>query len=65
MDSALSFSIENHTNLEIVEVDGSLVDPVMASYLQLNSAQRYSVLVSMDQPIGNYWIKGEMLPGPG
>lgn len=65
MDSMLSFSIENHTNLEIVEVDGVLVDPVMTDYLQLNSAQRYSILVKMDQPLGNYWMQSQMLPGPG
>lgn len=65
MDSMLAFTIENHTDLQIVEVDGTLVDPVSADYLQLNSAQRYSVLVKMDQPIGNYWIRSEMLPGPG
>jgi FtsP/CotA-like multicopper oxidase with cupredoxin domain len=65
MDSMLTFSVENHTNLEIIEVDGILVDPVVTDYLQINSAQRYSVLIKMDQPTGNYWITTEMLPGPG
>ena len=36
MDSMLTFRIGNHT-FKIIEVDGILVDPVEADYLQLNS----------------------------
>lgn len=33
--------------------------------LEVNSGQRYSVLVKMDQEIGTYQIKSKMIPGPG
>jgi L-ascorbate oxidase len=65
MDSMLTFRIANHSRLRIIEMDSILTDPVETDHLQLNVAQRYSVLVTMDQPIGNYWIETEMIPGPG
>jgi L-ascorbate oxidase len=64
MDSMLSFRVANHS-MKVIEADGILVNPVKTDHLELNSAQRYSVLIKMDQPIDNYWIQTEAVPGPG
>jgi len=63
-DSMLKFSVANHS-LTIIEVDGSLVDPVVTDHLEINPGQRYSVLVKTNQNPHNYIIKSEMIPGPG
>jgi len=65
VDSMIRMRIEGHTNLKVIEVDGILTDPLITDHLDLNAAQRNSIIVEMDQPIGNYWIVSEMYPGPG
>jgi L-ascorbate oxidase len=51
---AVNFAIANHT-MTIVEADGTIVDPVTVSNLDLTVAQRYSVLLTADQPPSSYW----------
>lgn len=51
----LTFTIEGH-DMTIVEADGSLTQPVTVRTLGISPGQRYSVLVRMDQPVGNYSI---------
>jgi L-ascorbate oxidase len=63
-DSLLTFAVDQHP-LTIIEVDGSLVDPVVTDHLEINSAQRYSVLIKTDKHPKNYIIKSKMKPGPG
>ncbi|KAK9764021.1 hypothetical protein K7432_008838 [Basidiobolus ranarum] len=53
--SYLSFSIANH-NMTLIEADGSMIEPVQITNLEVNSGQRYSVLVTMDQTPQNYAI---------
>lgn len=50
------FSIDNH-NLTIIEVDGTSVEPVTTGSVNLAVAQRASVLVTLDQEPGAYWIR--------
>jgi FtsP/CotA-like multicopper oxidase with cupredoxin domain len=50
------FSIDNHT-LTVIEADGVSVEPLNVSSINLAVAQRYSVLVTLDQPAGAYWIR--------
>jgi iron transport multicopper oxidase len=50
------FSIDNHT-LTVIEADGVSVEPLNVSSINLAIAQRYSVLVTLDQPAGAYWIR--------
>jgi L-ascorbate oxidase len=38
-----------------VEADGTIVDPVDVANLDVTVAQRYSVLLQADQPVGSYW----------
>lgn len=50
-------AIEGH-EMTIVEVEGTLVDPpVTVSNYDVAPGQRVSVLVTMDQVPGNYWIE--------
>ncbi|KAI8341229.1 Cupredoxin [Chlamydoabsidia padenii] len=49
------FSIAGH-RLKIIEVDGGLVEPYDIDHLEVSAGQRYSVLVTMDQPVKDYAI---------
>ncbi|CAG8720292.1 6370_t:CDS:2, partial [Acaulospora colombiana] len=52
-------SIDKHP-LTIIEVDGTPTRPATVEVLPINVAQRYSVVVSANQPIGNYWIRARL-----
>ncbi|KAI8147883.1 Cupredoxin [Fennellomyces sp. T-0311] len=53
--SVLGVSIARH-NLTIIEVDGELIQPYSVSYLEVSPGQRFSVLLSTDQPPESYYI---------
>ncbi|KAG2217648.1 hypothetical protein INT45_004224, partial [Circinella minor] len=48
--AVLGVSFSRHTNLTIIEVDGELVQPYSVSHLQVAPGQRFSILLSTDQP---------------
>jgi len=51
-----NFAIFGH-NLTIVAVEGTVVNPVTGSSVDVAPGERYDVLVTMDQPPGVYWIE--------
>ncbi|KAH8104302.1 laccase [Phellopilus nigrolimitatus] len=51
-----TFSIDGH-NMTVIEADGVETQPVTVDSLTIFSAQRYSVVVTADQPVDNYWIR--------
>ncbi|CAG8489834.1 10839_t:CDS:2 [Diversispora eburnea] len=53
------FSIDNHP-LKIIEVEGTPIQPVTVNLLPINIAQRYSVIVEANKPIGNYFIRATL-----
>ncbi|KAF8259963.1 laccase 1 precursor [Lactarius quietus] len=53
---SFNFSIDGH-NMTVIEVDGNNVMPLQIDSLQIYAAQRYSVVVQANQPVGNYWIR--------
>ncbi|RHZ82298.1 hypothetical protein Glove_109g258 [Diversispora epigaea] len=58
-----TFSIDNHP-LKIIKVEGTPVKNVSAAtmnVLQLHIAQRYSVILTADQPIDNYYIRASII----
>ncbi|KAL7408823.1 multicopper oxidase-domain-containing protein [Mrakia frigida] len=55
----VSFSIDNHT-LTVVEADGVSVEPVEVLSLTMGVAQRYSVLVTLNQQPGSYWMRSTL-----
>ena len=55
--ASFNFSIDGLL-LTVIEVDGITVIPYNTSLLEVNVAQRYSVIVSIPQPAQqNYWIR--------
>ncbi|KAF8272718.1 multicopper oxidase-domain-containing protein [Lactarius quietus] len=55
-DPSFNFSIDGH-KMTVIEVDGNNVTPLQIDSLQIFAAQRYSVVVEANQPVGNYWIR--------
>ncbi|KAF8131813.1 laccase [Boletus edulis] len=51
-----NFTIDGH-RMSIIEVDGTEVQPVEVDYIPILSGQRYSVVVTANQSVGNYWIR--------
>ncbi|THU89658.1 laccase2 [Dendrothele bispora CBS 962.96] len=51
-----TFSIDGH-NFTAIELDGVSHDPVIAQNVDVYAAQRVSVVLKADQPVGNYWIR--------
>lgn len=43
--------------MKIVEVEGTLIEPIEVDQLEISSGQRYSVLLKADQPINNYFMQ--------
>ncbi|KAJ3066776.1 ferroxidase fet3 [Podochytrium sp. JEL0797] len=60
--AAFLFSIDGHS-LTVIEVDGVLVKPKVVDQLTINTAQRYSVLITALQKPGNYLIRANMYHG--
>eukprot|EP00804_Cyclotella_cryptica_P023692 CCRYP_019323-RA/>CCRYP_019323-RA protein AED:0.11 eAED:0.08 QI:0/0/0/1/1/1/4/0/564 len=50
----VNFAIQGHT-MTVVEVEGTIVEPFEVESLDIMPAQRYSVLVTMDQVPDYYW----------
>ncbi|KAI0297807.1 laccase 3 [Multifurca ochricompacta] len=55
-DPNFTFSIDSH-QLTIIEVDGNNVQPLVVDSLQIFAGQRYSVVLTADQAVDNYWIR--------
>ena len=57
-DAYHNFTIDGH-RLQIIEVDGVEVVPDVVDWIQILAGQRYSVVVTADQPIDSYWIRAQ------
>lgn len=57
-----SFSIDSH-NMTVIEADGIESDPLVVDQFDIFVAQRYSVIVTANQPIANYWIRAPSTGG--
>ncbi|KAG6382194.1 laccase [Boletus reticuloceps] len=55
-ESNFNFTVDGH-RMTIIEADGNEVSPVEVDLIPIHPGQRYSVVVSADQPVGNYWIR--------
>jgi len=62
-DAWFNFTIDGH-NMTIIEADGIEVEPVVVDSLPIFAGQRYSVVVAVDQPVDNYWIRAFPDRGP-
>ncbi|KAG5649822.1 Acyl-coenzyme A oxidase 2 [Sphagnurus paluster] len=52
------FSIDGHT-MNIIEVDGVNVTPLTVDSIQIFVGQRYSFILTANQPVDNYWVRAQ------
>ncbi|CAG8721447.1 17664_t:CDS:2, partial [Dentiscutata erythropus] len=57
--SAFIFSIDGHP-MDVIEVEGMMTKRHTVHRLPINVAQRYSVIVTANQPVSQYWMRAEM-----
>lgn len=56
IDTHYKFSIDNHT-LTVIAMDFVPITPYTTTMLDINMGQRYDVVVTADQEVGDYWIR--------
>ncbi|KAJ1034863.1 hypothetical protein NDA18_000471 [Ustilago nuda] len=54
------FSVDGH-NMTVIEADGIEVEPVIVQSLNVMVAQRYSVIIETDKPVGAYAVRAEVM----
>nr|ACR24358.1 laccase [Polyporus grammocephalus] len=55
-DPNYNFTIDGHS-MTVIEADGQNTQPHKVDQLNILVAQRYSIVVEANQPVGNYWIR--------
>ncbi len=58
--ASFRFSVDSH-NMTVIEADGTEVEPVVVQSLNVMVAQRYSVIIETDRPVGAYAVRAEVL----
>lgn len=58
--ATIRFSVDGH-NMTVIEADGTEVEPVVVQSLNVMVAQRYSVIIETDQPVGAYAVRAQVL----
>ncbi|KAI2635066.1 multicopper oxidase-domain-containing protein [Xylaria nigripes] len=53
--------IDEHNDLQVVEVDGTSVDPILSSHLVIPPGQRYSAIFTADHEEGSFWLRAQMM----
>ncbi|KAI0390693.1 multicopper oxidase [Xylariaceae sp. FL0594] len=54
-------AVDKHNDLQIVEVDGTVVEPAQGSPLLISPGQRYSAVLKADQGDGSFWMRARMV----
>ncbi|VDC04696.1 unnamed protein product [Peniophora sp. CBMAI 1063] len=57
-DTNFIFSIDNH-KFSVIEVDGVNHKPQPIDNVQIFAGQRYSLVMTADQDVGNYWVRAQ------
>lgn len=55
-DPWFNFTIDGHA-MTVIETDGVATEPLVVDSLPVFAGQRYSVVVTANQTMGNYWIR--------
>ena len=55
-DPWFNFTIDGHP-MTVIETDGTETQPLVVDSLAVYAGQRYSVVVTANQTVGNYWIR--------
>ncbi|KAI9332076.1 Cupredoxin [Obelidium mucronatum] len=53
------FSIDGH-DMTVIEADGVYTNPTVVNQISIHSAQRYSVIITANKAIQNYWIRAQI-----
>jgi len=54
-------AVDKHGDLQVVEVDGTVVEPTQGSPLLISPGQRYSAVLKADQGDGSFWMRARMV----
>lgn len=54
------FSVDGH-NMTVVEADATEVEPFVVQSLNVQVAQRYSVIIETDKPVGAYAVRAQVM----
>ncbi|KAI1132488.1 multicopper oxidase-domain-containing protein [Nemania abortiva] len=54
-------AVDDHDDLQVVEVDGTIVEPTLSSPLVISPGQRYSAILRADHGDGAYWLRARMI----
>ncbi|KAK5633826.1 hypothetical protein RRF57_009540 [Xylaria bambusicola] len=54
-------AVDEHDDLQVVEVDGAIVEPTLASPLVISPGQRYSAVLKADHDKGSFWLRARMV----
>ncbi|KAI1434665.1 multicopper oxidase-domain-containing protein [Xylaria sp. CBS 124048] len=54
-------AVDEHSDLQVVEVDGTTVEPVLSSSLILSPGQRYSAILNADREEGAFWLRASTI----
>ncbi|KAJ7581502.1 Cu-oxidase-domain-containing protein [Mycena floridula] len=60
--NVVTFNVEGHS-LKIIEADGEPLTPHVVNAIDLLAGQRYSVVLTANQPVANYWISTPFVGG--
>ncbi|KAJ7499908.1 laccase [Mycena latifolia] len=58
--AGFTFSVDGHT-FDVIETDGIETVPLTVTSFDIYVAQRYSVVLTANQPVNNYWIRAPMI----
>jgi len=64
MDNHFKVSLDSH-NLTVIAADFVPIVPYNTSWLFIGIGERYDVIITASQPIGNYWFRAEVQQGCG
>ncbi|KAI0206227.1 multicopper oxidase-domain-containing protein [Astrocystis sublimbata] len=59
--SYFQVAVDEHSDLQIVEVDGNIVEPTSGSPLLIAPGQRYSAVLRADHTKGAFWLRARMV----
>ncbi|KAI0549063.1 multicopper oxidase-domain-containing protein [Xylaria curta] len=54
-------AVDDHADLQIVEVDGNIVEPILSSPALIAPGQRYSAVLKADHDEGAFWLRARMV----
>jgi len=60
--SSFMISVDNH-DLTVIETDGVGTQPLTGNKINILAGQRYSLVLTANQPVANYWINAVLAGG--